>query len=108
MSLMLTDDARPYSGKGIIITIERCSSPTWLGQPRAGYFDVFVADRLVCTSRQPIRDAARELIRRGFAPETWLTVAGRHPPNQWPNTLGDAARDFDNANVVPIAWRPPP
>jgi len=24
MSLMLTDDARPYSGKGIIITIERC------------------------------------------------------------------------------------
>jgi hypothetical protein len=104
---MTNDHAHPRLGRGIIIDI-RPTIASWPPAQLAGLFDVFVAGKLVCTSRRPIRDAGRELIRRGFSPELPLTLERRPDlPNDLSTTLGAAALDVRADNVVPFEPLPP-
>jgi hypothetical protein len=106
ITMATNDPARPISGRGTVIMIEPTTSTVWPGKTRrAGFFDVFVAGRhLICTSRFPVRDAARELLRWGFAANMPLTI-GRRPdlPNDWTTSLGEAAQDLNSENVVLFA-----
>jgi len=45
--------------------------------PRRGTpdrFDAYVCDRLICSSRQPLLDAARVLLAEGIAPDTQIEM----------------------------------
>jgi hypothetical protein len=42
------------------------------GKP--GLFDAHVCDRLICSSRQPLLDAARVLLAEGIAPDTQIDM----------------------------------
>ena len=44
----------------------RCGKP--------GVFDAHICDRLICSSRQPLLDAARILLDEGIAPETKIEM----------------------------------
>jgi hypothetical protein len=41
---------------------------------RAGMFEARIDGRLICTSRQPLLDAARVLLAEGFDPDTYLVM----------------------------------
>jgi hypothetical protein len=41
---------------------------------RAGVFEARIEGRLICTSRQPLLDAARVLLAEGFDPDTYLVM----------------------------------
>jgi hypothetical protein len=41
---------------------------------RAGMFEALIDGRPICTSRQPLLDAARVLLAEGFDPDTYLVM----------------------------------
>jgi hypothetical protein len=41
---------------------------------RAGMFEARIDNQLICTSRQPLLDAARVLLAEGFAPDAYLVM----------------------------------
>jgi hypothetical protein len=84
---------------------------------RGGYhtdrFDCCLDDALIVTSRQPRHDAARELLARGFPPESLLRIehAGAWPdPTIVPQPIGDLAEwtfeESDAGGIKRRRWRP--
>jgi hypothetical protein len=84
---------------------------------RAGYhserFDCYLGDTPIVTSRQPRHDAARELLARGFAPDTLLQVqhAGRaFDPTIVPKPIAELAEwtyvDSDRDGIRKVRWLP--
>jgi hypothetical protein len=60
---------------------------------KAGKFEACVSDRLLCTSRQPLLDAARMLLAEGVDPAT--PIAMRHEgtgTDSLTSTVGKAAK----------------
>lgn len=75
-------------------------------RPR-GYFDACLDGILVCTSRQPLFDGARELLRRGHDPADTLTTRheGKAFDNFVPAPIGELAKlTCDGEKFAP--WRP--
>jgi hypothetical protein len=77
-------------------------------------FDASVNDIVVAVSRQPLRDAARELLARGFDPNTRLHVqhAGRvFDPSIVAQPIGELARwtyiESDRDGIRGVRWQPP-
>jgi hypothetical protein len=60
---------------------------------RQGQFAAYLGDELVCTSRQPFLDGARELVRRGYDPTLLLTTRheGKGYDNFIPRPIGELA-----------------
>ena len=56
----------------------------------ADKFDAWLDGHYIVTSREPLLDGARELLRRGYSPDTLLTT--RHD-----------GKDFDNFEPLPLA-----
>jgi hypothetical protein len=84
---------------------------------RAGYhterFGAYLAGQLICISRQPRHDGARELLARGFDRGTPLRVehAGRWPdPTIVPQSIGELAEwtfeESDAGGIKRRRWRP--
>lgn len=59
-----------------------------------GRFAAYLDGALICTSKQPLLDGARELLRRGYDPATLLT--SRHEGKAYdsfvPAPIGDLAK----------------
>jgi hypothetical protein len=62
--------------------------------PKAGRFDAYLDGQLICTSRQPLLDGARELLRRGCDPAALLTTRHEGKPydNFVPAPIGELAK----------------
>jgi hypothetical protein len=86
---------------------------------RAGYhverFDAYLDDELICTHRSGWHAPARELLRRGYSPETLLQVqhAGyAFDPTIVPKSIGEIAkwdiRDEDRTGLRRRRWQPDP
>jgi hypothetical protein len=60
---------------------------------RHGQFDAYLAADLICTSKQPLLDGARELLRLGHDPTLLLTTRhdGKGYDNFTPRPSGDLA-----------------
>ncbi|KQP95283.1 hypothetical protein [Methylorubrum extorquens] len=61
---------------------------------KTGVYQAYVGDTLLCTSRQPFFDGAREMLKLGYPAETLVNMrrGGRAYPSFLPTTLGNAAR----------------
>ena len=61
---------------------------------RPGNFAAHLGDDLICISRQPFLDGARELLRRGYDPALLLTTrhVGKAYDNFVPAPLGERAK----------------
>jgi hypothetical protein len=59
-----------------------------------GKFDAYLGDALICTSRQPLLDGARELLRGGHDPASLLTTRheGKTYDNFVPTPIGELAK----------------
>jgi hypothetical protein len=59
-----------------------------------GPYRVFLGQTLLCTTRQPLYDGARELLRRGYEADTVLNMRheGSAHPSFVPTTVGHAAK----------------
>ena len=57
-------------------------------------FEAWLGDELICVSRQPRLDGARELLRRGYLPGTLMTTRanGRDYDSWRPQTLSELAK----------------
>jgi hypothetical protein len=60
---------RPTHRRTTVIQLTITPRP---GKP--GRFDVYVGDRLICSSRQPLLDAARVLLAEGIAPDAMVEL----------------------------------
>jgi hypothetical protein len=63
-----------------------------------GKFDAYLGDALICTSRQPLLDGARELLRRGCDPASLLTT--RHEKKAYDNFVPKPISDLAGWHAV--------
>jgi hypothetical protein len=79
---------------------------------RHGWFDAYLGADLICTSRQPLLDGARELLRLGHDPTLLLTTRhdGKGYDHFIPRPIGDlAALTVDEHNLRLrkfVPWKP--
>jgi hypothetical protein len=61
---------------------------------KTGVYQAYLGDTLLCASRQPFFDGAREMLKLGYPAETPVNMrhGGRAYPSFLPTTLGNAAR----------------
>jgi hypothetical protein len=75
-------------------------------------FDGYLGDELIVTSRQPLHDGARELLKRGFAPDERMTIRheGRDYDSFEPRPLDELAQwtitESDRAGLYRRTWAP--
>ncbi|GJD92984.1 hypothetical protein [Methylobacterium iners] len=68
------------------ITVRKTKKPS--------VYKSYLGDTLLCTTRQPFYDGARELLRMGYPSETVVNMRhqGKTYPSFVPTTLGEAAK----------------
>jgi hypothetical protein len=78
-------------------------------------FDAYLGDQLICTSRSGWHTPARELLRRGYSPDTLLYVQHHgksHDPPIVPKSIGDLAKWYiseeDAGGLRRRRWQPKP
>ena len=77
-------------------------------------FEAWLDGELLCVSRQPRLDGARELLRRGYSPDTLMTTRadGRDYDSWTPAPIGELARwtiiEEDKKGLRRRPWKPHP
>jgi hypothetical protein len=76
-------------------------------RPKAGRFDAYLDGQLICTSKQPLLDGARELLRRGHDPAALLTTRhdGKGYDNFVPALIGELAKWAVEENDAGVKFR---
>jgi hypothetical protein len=70
-------------------------------------FDGYLGDELIVTSRQPLHDGARELLKRGFAPDERMTIRheGRDYDSFEPRPLDELSADVGTVRCLALQSR---
>lgn len=75
---------------------------------RDGVFEAYVDGELVCASRQPFYDAARVMLKKGFAPDGTICHITGGGVLSMQTTIGNAARwaisDSDRGGIRRRKW----
>ena len=90
------------------------TSPTGMPNVHIDKFEAWLDGALICISRQPRLDGARELLKRGYSPDVLMTTRaeGRDYDSFIPAPIGEVAKwavyEEDKKGLRRRLWQPHP